>query len=51
MHTPTHSCSADLIEAGETRRGVAVMFCVAHLIVGVVAAFAAIVALALFASG
>jgi len=49
MQTPTHSCSADTIEAADQPRGAAVVLCVAHLIIGVIAAFGAIVALALLA--
>jgi len=43
------TCSADRVEADVRGAGSAIVFCVFHLIAGVVVAFAAIGALALFA--
>ncbi|MBX9747030.1 MAG: hypothetical protein K2X34_09020 [Hyphomonadaceae bacterium] len=47
MNNPT--CSADRVEADARGAGPAIVFCVFHLIAGIVVAFAAIGVLALFA--
>jgi hypothetical protein len=47
MINSTHACSAEDIESNRDRP--VVLLCVAHLIAGVAAAFAALVALAVFA--
>lgn len=47
MISQAHACSAEDVEANRDKP--VVLLCVAHLIAGVVAAFAAIVALAVFA--